>query len=32
MQNSHKRLWSLLGIAAAAFAALLVAIPAVASK
>jgi arabinogalactan oligomer/maltooligosaccharide transport system substrate-binding protein len=32
MQNSHKRLWSLLGIAAAAFAALLVAIPAIASK
>jgi arabinogalactan oligomer / maltooligosaccharide transport system substrate-binding protein len=32
MQNSHKRLWSLLGIAAAALAALLVAIPAVASS
>ena len=32
MQNSHTRLWSLLGIVAAAFAALLVAIPAVASK
>jgi arabinogalactan oligomer/maltooligosaccharide transport system substrate-binding protein len=32
MQNSHKRLWSLLGIAAAALAALVVAIPAVASS
>ena len=31
MQNSHKRLWSLLGIAAAALAALIVALPAVAS-
>jgi maltose-binding protein MalE len=32
MQNSHKRLWSLLGIASAALAALVVAIPAVASS
>jgi arabinogalactan oligomer/maltooligosaccharide transport system substrate-binding protein len=31
MQNSHKRLWSLLGLAAAALAALIVALPAVAS-
>jgi arabinogalactan oligomer/maltooligosaccharide transport system substrate-binding protein len=31
MQNSHKRLWSLLGVAAAALAALIVALPAVAS-
>lgn len=32
MQNSHKRLWSLLGIAAAALTALVVAIPVVASS
>jgi maltose-binding protein MalE len=31
MHNSHKRLWSLLGVAAAALAALVVALPAIAS-
>jgi hypothetical protein len=31
MQNSHKRLWSLLSIAAAGLAALIVALPAIAS-